>query len=232
MSKRESYRPHTKAITPVEYGGLQKAFDFFKEHLFKERWLPDVFITYQRKSRMYGYFGADRFSTRSGEAGKHEIALNPDNFIGRSDSEILSTLVHEMVHLWQHLFGTPPRRSYHDKEWAAKMKSLGLQPSATGEPGGKEVGEHMSHYVIPDGPFEQAYRQLAASGWKLNLESVVREGKTATKRYPQKTKFSCSTCGLNAWAKPDAALTCTACAQPMLAKNWMVPSTFETEKQL
>jgi hypothetical protein len=218
MSKRESYNPRTKAITPTEYGGLQKAFDFFKEHLFKERWLPDVFITYQRKSRSYGYFGPDRFSVRDGESGKHEIALNPDGFKGRSDAEILSTLVHEMVHLWQHLFGIdgPPQRAYHDKEFAAKMKSLGLQPSTTGEPGGKEIGQHMSHYIVPGGPFEQAYQQLATSGWKLSLESVVREpvkaGKNSTK---SKTKFTCPVCGLNAWAKPDATLTCTACAQPM-----------------
>jgi hypothetical protein len=40
----------------------------------------------------------------------HELALNPDVFTGRSDELILSTLVHEMVHVWQETHGTD--RSY------------------------------------------------------------------------------------------------------------------------
>src|SRR5262245_10670165 len=216
-----SYKPVTKAITPVEYGGLQKAYDFFKEHLLKERWLPDVFITYQRKSRMYGYFGPDRFTTRGEQSGRHEIALNPDGFIGRSDEFVLSVLVHEMVHLWQHLFTKePPRRAYHDKEWAAKMKSLGLQPSSTGEPGGKETGQHMSHYVIEGGAFDLLYKKLAATGWKLNLESALKsaehEGK---KKSPtSKNKFTCPQCGLSAWGGQnlEGKLGCICCGKVMV----------------
>lgn len=38
---------------------------------------------------------------------------------------MLSTLVQEMVHLWQHHFGKPGRRRYLNKQWADKMDSLG-----------------------------------------------------------------------------------------------------------
>jgi predicted SprT family Zn-dependent metalloprotease len=31
-----------------------------------------------------------------------ELALNPDAFIDRTDEQICSTPVHEMVHAWQH----------------------------------------------------------------------------------------------------------------------------------
>jgi hypothetical protein len=58
----------------------------------------------------------------------------------------LSTLVHEMVHVWQQHCGTPSKRGYHNKEWATKMKSVGPQPSSTGMVGGKETGQRMSHY--------------------------------------------------------------------------------------
>jgi hypothetical protein len=51
---------------------------------------------------------------------------------------VLSTLVHEQAHLWQHHFGKPGRGRYHNREWAAKMVEIGLIPSATGEPGGKQ----------------------------------------------------------------------------------------------
>jgi IS66 Orf2 like protein len=36
----------------------------------------------------------------------------------------------------QNTHGNEPTRCYHDKEFAAKMKEIGLQPSNTGEPGG------------------------------------------------------------------------------------------------
>lgn len=212
-----SYNPMTKPITEMEYGGLQRAFDFFKEHLFDERRMPDVLITYQRRAHSRGFFGADRFAGRDASRHinrpQHEIALNPDGFIGRSDQEILSTLVHEMVHLWQQERGTAPKRAYHNKEFAAKMKEVGLYPSNTGAVGGRETGAHMTHYILPDGPFTQAYEQLLAKGWRLNLESAVRPNNTEARK--NKTKFTCPSCGQNAWGKPDLAVTCTPCGIPM-----------------
>jgi predicted SprT family Zn-dependent metalloprotease len=64
----------------------------------------------------------------------HELALNPDNFTGRSDELILSTLVHEMCQVWQETHGEPSRRGYHNRQWAGKMREVGLQPTSTGEP--------------------------------------------------------------------------------------------------
>jgi len=43
-----------------------------------------------------------------------------------------------------------------EKARAAKMKGNGLQPSSTGMVGGKETGQHMDHYIIPGGAFEQS----------------------------------------------------------------------------
>lgn len=50
----------------------------------------------------------------------------------RTDRDILSTLLHEMVHHWQYRFGTPGRRGYHNIEFAAKMLEVGLHASDTG----------------------------------------------------------------------------------------------------
>ena len=70
-------------FTPVEYGGLQAAYDHFNAELF-DGLLPAVFITYQRKTNSRGYFSPERFSARAGSVGRDEVALNPDTFIGRS----------------------------------------------------------------------------------------------------------------------------------------------------
>ncbi len=53
--------------------------------------------------------------------------------------DTLSTLVHEMCHVWQH--HTPAKKcrgGYHDRVWGAKMEEIGLMPSNTGLPGGKK----------------------------------------------------------------------------------------------
>ena len=139
-----------------------------------------------------------------------ELALNPDSFIGRTDEMILSTLVHEMTHVWQQTHGNPPRRSYHDRQWAGKMQEIGLQPSSTGEEGGKETGQRVSHYIILGGRYAKAYAKLAATGFQLHWQSVPATERARGKK-SSKTKFTCSECGLNAWAKPDALLICGEC---------------------
>ncbi len=36
------------------------------------------------------------------------------------------------------------------------MKAIGLHPSSTGKEGGEETGDRVSHYILPDGPFDVA----------------------------------------------------------------------------
>jgi predicted SprT family Zn-dependent metalloprotease len=55
----------------------------------------------QRHANALCYFSPDRFTARTEKAAAHELAMNPDSFTGRTDEEILSTLAHEMAHVWQ-----------------------------------------------------------------------------------------------------------------------------------
>jgi hypothetical protein len=157
----------TAAITITEYQGFQTAYDFFNRELFGGS-LPQVLVTLQRHAKTKGYFSPERFTGRIDNAAVHELALNPDGFAGRTDALILSTLVHEMAHVWQQTYGERPRRGYHDRQWAAKMREIGLQPSSTGEEGGAETGQSVSHYSIPEGRFAKAYAKLAASGFRVS----------------------------------------------------------------
>ena len=75
---------HT-AITPLEYGGLQEAYEYFSAALFDDA-LPNVFITYQRRANSAGHFAAERYSGRTKEYNhQHELSLNPDGFISHTD---------------------------------------------------------------------------------------------------------------------------------------------------
>jgi hypothetical protein len=199
----------TAAITITEYQGFQKAYDFFNRELFDGA-LPQVLVTLQRHANTRGYFSPERFSGRVDKVAVHELALNPDTFTGSTDEVILSTLAHEMCHVWQQTHGKAPRKGYHDRQWAAKMREVGLQPSSTGEEGGAETGQSMSHYIIPEGRFARAYAKLAATGFQLHWQSIPATKQGRGKK-ASKTKFTCPECGQNAWAKPDALLICGEC---------------------
>jgi predicted SprT family Zn-dependent metalloprotease len=207
--------------TPTEqaYTELQQAYDVFNTALFAGT-LPPCLITMQRKNRTYGYFSGNRWNNVAGTV-TDEIAMNPTHFATRSAEEVLSTLAHEMAHLWQHHFGKPPRRAYHNREWADTMEAIGLEPSDTGCPGGKRTGQHMSHYIQGGGPFHRACAELLAQGFAISWRDRGRDegqGKKKTKS-GTRAKYTCPSCGLNAWAKPDAVLLCGACLVALVAEE-------------
>jgi predicted SprT family Zn-dependent metalloprotease len=210
--------------TEAAYSRLQAAYDEMNRALF-QRELPSCLMTWQRGKAFVGYFSPDRFKHRQQEGTRtHEIALNPDCF--RSDIEVMQTLVHEMVHLWQHVAGKPSQRTYHNKEWAAKMEAVGLMPSSTGQPGGARTGQKMSDYPIAGGPFEFAVVAFLSAGpvveWHSMPPSLAAtagagsepeegEGKgeeSAPTDKKRKVKYTCPGCGANVWGKPTLKLVC------------------------
>jgi predicted SprT family Zn-dependent metalloprotease len=60
-----------------------------------------VLVTLQRQAKARGDFAPERFTGRIEEAAVHELAMNPYSFTGRTDDAIMSTLAHEMAHVWQ-----------------------------------------------------------------------------------------------------------------------------------
>ena len=153
--------------TRQSYAELQSAFEFYNRALFDNA-LPNCMITLQREKRTYGYFSSKRFVSRDGLSTTDEIAVNPAYFGIIPLTEILQTMVHEMVHLWQAHFGKPGRRRYHNAEWAEKMESIGLMPSATGKPGGARTGERISDYPIAGGLFLDVTKDLLSTGFQVS----------------------------------------------------------------
>jgi SprT-like family len=106
-----------KTPTKRTYDDFDAAYAYFNKRLFGGR-LPPCLITVRPHRGAYGYFCSERFGSRDGNEVHDEIALNIRHFEKRSPCEILSTLVHEMVHLEQAHFGSPSRNGYHNREWA------------------------------------------------------------------------------------------------------------------
>lgn len=201
--------------TKRAYGELMKAYDFFNTRLFAST-LPRCLITMQRQNGARGYYSQERFGSfgaRDGEEVTDEIAMNPRYFRSRAIEDTLSTLVHEMVHLWQFRFGNASRRAYHNREFATKMEAIGLITSDTGEPGGRRVGQRMTHYIAPGGPFAVACAELLRRG--LTISFADREdGNSGRGKDPSKTRYTCPDCNANIWGKPNLHVVCGECDAP------------------
>ena len=206
--------------TTQTYTSLTAAYDYFNRELFASNLSPCL-ITMQRHKGAYGYFSGERFAnTTDPQEVTDEIALNPIHFATREPIEVLATLAHEMVHLWQHHHGKPPRKGYHDKQWAVKIHGIGLTPTATGEKGAKETGQNMTHLIEEHGRFAQAaIKLLAEQPAILYADRSSDNDQIRKKKAASKTKYTCSSCGLNAWAKPEVLLVCGTCQELMQAEN-------------
>lgn len=219
-----------EAVTSKVYGDLQVAYDFFNEELFAGR-LPQCLIVFSYHRGAHGYFRPKPFLTRdqleafdeweksmeSAEAddylsqpGIDEISLNIFHFRERSVRDIMSTLVHEMCHLEQFHFGKPPKRPSHNKEWGAMMKAVGLHPSETGEPGGKETGRKVSHYVVEGGPYDRAFERLPVS---LDWVGQLRRKKKKTRE--PKVTYECPECEARVRGKSGLSIECKDCEATM-----------------
>lgn len=188
--------PEAGKPSPVMYKNFQAAYDFLNKRFFASS-LPQCVLVLSRKPNSHGYFHAKRWT--SGENTTHELALNPDT-LQRSPRDVVSTILHEMCHVAEHVNGTAPKKAYHNKAFFELMKSVGLHCSSTADVGGKETGAKMSHYIEPKGVFEPALADLLATGWKFEWASFVQP-KSAKKKSRQgaRVKYTCVDTGKAVW---------------------------------
>lgn len=195
--------------TGEQFGGYRLAFDYFNDKLFGGE-LPRCLLNFSRGVRCYGFFAPKRW--RRGEDVTHEISLNPD-VVERPLRATLATLVHEMAHLWQEVYGEPSRNGYHNAEWGRKMDEIGLCPSSTGQPGGKRTGQAVSHYIVYGGPYDLAFADLpeeVALPW--SSVPMIRDEKA---KKSNKVKYTCPGCEANAWGKAGLHIRCGDCDEPL-----------------
>jgi len=178
---------------------LQEAFDFFNTELFDGE-LPHAMLTMVAKKSTNGYYAHEKYCGPNNTR-VSEIALNPEIAHTRSERDTLSTLVHEMAHLWQFYFGTPSRQnaSYHNREWAEKMKTVGLWPQAS-DGSGKETGQKMTHSIGEGGAFAEAYERYKERGLALKYSAIPHVPKTKNKK-ANRSKYTAND-GSQVWGKP------------------------------
>lgn len=203
--------------TPVKndtkelYDTLYAAYDFFNAELFDGK-LPPVVLVLHRKRNAHGYFWPQQWANPRQRGRKTpsnttpEIALNPET-MARKPEEVLSTLVHEMVHHEQHAFGKPGKNG-HNTEWAEWMDRVGLEPTSTGKKGGKRTGRRVTHMIVKGDRFD-----IACAKFLKDEKHAIKLASSPAARGPRKrdlskVKHTCRECGTNIWGKQGLQVRC------------------------
>lgn len=202
------------------YQELRTLYDTCNAQFFGAT-LPACMLLLRPRKSTFGYFQKACWGQAHDTAGQvSAIVLNSTLVHARGDEEMVSTLVHEMTHLWQECYGDKkPAKPYHNREWAAKMVSMGLMPSSTGQPGGKQVGKHMSEFRLDNGAFAQWYAALAKPCLSWGEFPKLADTKTQEK----KLKYVCPQCEAKAWAHDGARLLCGDCREALVTEAIQLP---------
>lgn len=96
--------------------------DFFNLAFFKEQPVPVPALSFEKTTvRTLGHYviGRNAFGV------KENINLNRCH-LRRPLWDLLATLLHELCHSWQALYGTPSNSWFHNREFQDKMLSIGI----------------------------------------------------------------------------------------------------------
>ena len=191
---------------------LQTAFDHFNKTIFGGA-LPHVMLRVERLKKYKGYFKGGCWGATVTDSNVSEIVMDPILFRERKLAETLSTLVHEMVHLQDHVNGTAPKKAYHGKSWVAIMNTVGLTPvimDAKGNKTGKATGVNSTHKIVIGAPFDVSCKALLATGYQITWSAAPeapKPEKGKKKRAGGKFKYAAD-CGTAFWAKPGLVAEC------------------------
>ena len=175
---------------------LNKLFDDLNGRFFHGR-LPKAVISIGPDLIVrYGYYviGRDEIGA------KHRVHLNARHF-GRTEMMTGVTLAHEMVHLFQHLYGTIGKRPrYHNKEFVELAADVGIVAA---------IGNGIT-VAVSDG----LRGALAEFGFSREKPMMAGVDDSPIRRPLRKVMWECG-CGQEIWVDRGVSVyaQCTICDQ-------------------
>ncbi len=205
---RSRTEPFIHAVRAHEHGAkdwsfsgiaarMNRLYDQLNDEFFSGR-LPKALISIGPDLIIrYGYYriGRDEIGAR------HRIHLNSRHF-GRSESDVGVTLLHEMIHVYQHLFGqVGHRQRYHNNQFVELAAACGFRA---------RVGNGTTLQVS-----QRLRMKLDQFGFS-EFELMIPDQKAEPIRKPlRKVMWKCI-CGQEVWVQKSETLDaiCKICHSP------------------
>lgn len=204
--------------TKQQLSELYKAFDYFNKNLFGNK-LPKVVIVLQTKGKnpAYGWFTPAKVWTGREEDNfeRHEISISTEH-INRENIEIIGTLIHEMIHLYNFenkIKDVSRQNRYHNKKFMDSALKFGMI----------EAGKHDKiGYLVKPNPINQYIKNIEEHFNAIKFNSISRldaaskgkdkgEDPTESKVKNKKYIVRCEDCGTKGTFTMPKGFTPTEC---------------------
>jgi len=202
--------PSPQHIIPADIVAfLYEQVDLMRAELFAGQ-VPEVVLSFDvTDRRTLGHYHLKR----NGLGVRWALNLNPVH-LARPVFEVLSTLLHELAHAWQHEHGTPSKPPHHNREFRDRCEAFGIPTDEGGHDLGVRHGTPFEGYCRRHGiafPPPPGAAEPAAGGPGLPGPTPLLPVPPAKPRGSKMKKWTCP-CGVNvrvAIAAFDA--TCNKC---------------------
>ena len=201
-------------------GYLNKIFDLLNETFFENE-LSRPTITIQSTPRAYGHFSLREDTWVSKLGGTHEINIGAGT-LSRPIEEVVSTLLHEMVHYYNYERGVQDcsrGNTYHNRKFREEAERRGLIVEHSDKYGWSHTSpsDLLLDFVLENDLSDILINRNEFSGFQMG-GTGTHSGTpiTPTAKKSSSRKYICPCCGTSVRATKKVNIGCLDCGVPMI----------------
>ena len=201
-------------------GYLNKVFDILNEEFFESE-LSRPTITIQSTPKAYGHFSLREDTWVSKIGGTHEINIGAGT-LSRPIEEVAATLLHEMVHYYNHINGVQDcsrGNTYHNRRFRDAAVARGLIITHSEKYGWSHTtpGDELLEVILKHDLTDILLNRNECSGFQIPGTGTHSGGTpTITPRKSSSRKYMCPCCGMSVRATKAVNIACMDCNEQML----------------
>lgn len=191
---------------------LEKLFDIFNEKFFQNKLVRPVINVAHDNGSTYGWF-TPYIAWKTEETGHFEINITSEH-LHRPIHEVCATLIHEMVHLSNHMNqikDVSRGNTYHNKKFKETAEQAGLLIEKHEKYGWTKTSLQDSTKEFIDG--------LGLDSFKLHRIGSAMAEETKPVKKSSSRKYVCPVCGISARATKEIHIMCTDCNEVMICEG-------------
>lgn len=201
-------------------GYLNKIFDLLNEEFFENE-LSRPTITIQSTPRAYGHFSLREDTWVSKLGGTHEINIGAGT-LSRPIEEVVSTLLHEMVHYYNYERGVQDcsrGNTYHNRKFREEAERRGLLVEHSDKYGWSHTSpsDLLLDFVLENDLSDILINRNEFSGFQMGGTGTHNGTPiTPTAKKSSSRKYICPCCGTSIRATKKVNIGCLDCGIPMI----------------
>ena len=203
-------------------GYLNKMFDLLNQRFF-ENTLSRPTITIQSTPKAYGHFSLRKDTWISKLGGTHEINIGAGT-LSRPIEEVAATLLHEMVHYYNHENGIQDcsrGNTYHNKKFKEAAEQRGLCISHSDKYGWSHTkpADELLEFVLENDLTDILLNRNEATSFQIGGTGTHSGGAVVIGTKPRTSstrKYVCTCCGMSVRATKVVRIACMDCDEQMV----------------